>query len=140
MFSTLNEKKNNTINWLGFYRVGAADQETLVLGPFQGKVACIRIPFGQGVCGACAKTKVLQLVPDVDNFPGHIACDSNSRSELVVPIFRHDGSFLGVLDIDSSVLSCFSDEDANGAIECVKAAFSRPTPQEPPKRQIKHAH
>ena len=80
MFSTLNEKKNNTINWLGFYRVGAADQETLVLGPFQGKVACIRIPFGQGVCGACAKTKVLQLVPDVDNFPGHIACDSNSRS------------------------------------------------------------
>ncbi|MFV0625282.1 GAF domain-containing protein [Sphingomonas sp. ac-8] len=98
------------LNWAGFYR-NVADE--LVLGPFQGKAACIRIPFGKGVCGAAASTRETQRVEDVHAFPGHIACDAASRSELVVPIV-HDGRLLGVLDLDSPSPARFDAEDAAG--------------------------
>jgi len=98
------------LNWAGFYRnVDGA----LVLGPFQGKVACIRIAFGEGVCGAAAATLETQLVADVFAFPGHIACDAASRSELVVPIVR-DGALIAVLDLDSPAPGRFDAEDAAG--------------------------
>lgn len=98
------------VNWTGFYRV--VDGE-LVLGPFQGKAACIRIPFGQGVCGAAAQSGETQLVADVHAFPGHIACDANSASELVVPVKRN-GTVIAVIDLDSPTLNRFNTEDAKG--------------------------
>lgn len=98
------------INWVGFYR--NVDGE-LVLGPFQGRPACIRIPFGTGVCGAAAKSRETQLVEDVHQFPGHIPCDSASNSEIVVPLIR-DGELLGVLDIDSPLHARFDREDQQG--------------------------
>jgi GAF domain-containing protein len=98
------------VNWTGFYRV--VDGE-LVLGPFQGKAACIRIPFGRGVCGAAAQTGETQLVEDVHAFPGHIACDANSASELVVPVMR-DGQVIAVVDLDSPSRGRFDDDDALG--------------------------
>ena len=98
------------INWAGFYwREG----DTLVLGPFQGKPACIEIPFGRGVCGTAAAQDRTQLVPDVHRFPGHIACDAASRSEIVVPI-RQDGRVAGVLDIDSPQPGRFTEADQEG--------------------------
>jgi L-methionine (R)-S-oxide reductase len=98
------------LNWAGFYRnVG----DELVLGPFQGKAACIRISFGKGVCGAAAATRETQRVDDVHAFPGHIACDAASRSELVVPIV-HDGRLIGVLDLDSPVPGRFDAADQAG--------------------------
>ena len=98
------------LNWSGFYlRQGA----TLVLGPFQGKVACVRIPVGRGVCGTCAATGTVQVVPDVHRFPGHIACDSASNSELVLPIVVR-GSLAGVLDLDSPHFDRFDADDAAG--------------------------
>jgi GAF domain-containing protein len=103
------------INWAGFYR--NVDGE-LVLGPFQGRPACIRIKFGDGVCGAAAVTRQVQRVEDVNAFPGHIACDSASASEIVVPIIR-DGELIAVLDIDSPRTGRFSAEDEDG---CVKLA------------------
>lgn len=98
------------LNWAGFYRLmdGA-----LVLGPFQGKAACIRIPLGKGVCGIAAATRETQLVDDVHAFPGHIACDVDSRSELVVPIVR-DEVLIGVIDLDSPVPARFDADDAAG--------------------------
>lgn len=107
------------VNWTGFYRV--VDGE-LVLGPFQGKAACIRIPFGKGVCGTAAQTGETQLVEDVQAFPGHIACDANSASELVVPVTR-DGTVIAVIDLDSPSLNRFDAEDAKG-IETLAAAIS----------------
>jgi L-methionine (R)-S-oxide reductase len=101
------------VNWVGFYRNVGGE---LVLGPFQGRVACIRIPFGTGVCGAAAETRQVQRVEDVHAFPGHIACDSASNSEIVVPLIR-DGELLGVLDIDSPNTARFTEEDEAG---CVK--------------------
>ncbi|MEQ9663781.1 MAG: GAF domain-containing protein [Parasphingopyxis sp.] len=98
------------INWAGFYRL--VDGE-LVLGPFQGKAACIRIPLGQGVCGTAARTRETQLVEDVHAFPGHIACDAASRSEIVVPIVV-DGELIGVLDIDSPAKARFDSADQKG--------------------------
>ncbi|WP_136163822.1 GAF domain-containing protein [Sphingomonas flavalba] len=98
------------INWAGFYRLIG---DALVLGPFQGKVACIRIPMGQGVCGTAAAARATQLVADVNAFPGHIACDSASASELVVPIV-HAGRLIGVLDIDAPTPGRFDAEDAAG--------------------------
>jgi L-methionine (R)-S-oxide reductase len=98
------------VNWVGFYRnVG----EELVLGPFQGRPACIRMTFDQGVCGAAAKTRQVQRVQDVHAFPGHIACDSASNSEIVLPLIR-DGEVLGVLDIDSPKPARFDEEDEAG--------------------------
>lgn len=98
------------LNWAGFYR--NVDGE-LVLGPFQGKAACIRIPFGKGVCGAAAESRATQLVADVHAFPGHIACDAASNAELVVPIV-HDSRLIGVLDLDSPTVGRFDREDAAG--------------------------
>lgn len=98
------------VNWTGFYR--AIDGE-LVLGPFAGRPACIRISFGQGVCGAAAKSGATQLVADVHAFPGHIACDAASLSELVVPVIR-DGAVIAVIDLDSPVLARFDEADAAG--------------------------
>jgi GAF domain-containing protein len=98
------------VNWTGFYRV--VDGE-LVLGPFQGKAACIRIPFGRGVCGAAAQTGETQLVEDVHAFPGHIACDANSASELVVPVMR-DGHVIAVVDLDSPSRGRFDHDDVLG--------------------------
>ena len=93
--------------WTGFYRV---DGTQLVLGPFQGPVACTRIPFGRGVCGSAWKAGETIVVPDVDQFPGHIACSSASRSEIVVPV-RKDSEICGVLDIDSAELNTFDETD-----------------------------
>jgi GAF domain-containing protein len=98
------------LNWAGFY---LNRNEELVLGPFQGKVACVRIPFGRGVCGAAASTRQTQRVEDVHAFPGHIACDSASNSELVVPLVK-EGRLIGVLDLDSPLLGRFSAEDQAG--------------------------
>ena len=98
------------LNWAGFYRSVGGE---LVLGPFMGKPACIRIPFGKGVCGTAAASGETQLVPDVHAFPGHIACDSASQSELVVPVLR-DGEVTAVIDLDSPRLNRFDAEDAAG--------------------------
>lgn len=105
--------------WTGFYLVQG---EQLVLGPFQGPVACTRIPFGRGVCGTAWQRRETVIVPDVEEFPGHIACSSASRSEIVVPILR-DGEVLGVLDIDSRELATFDNEDAAG-LETIAARLS----------------
>ena len=100
------------LNWAGFYRNVGGE---LVLGPFQGRPACIRIPFGKGVCGAAAETLQVQRVDDVNAFPGHIACDSASASELVVPIVR-DGELIAVLDLDSPTVGRFDAEDEEGCV------------------------
>ena len=100
------------INWVGFYRMIGGE---LVLGPFQGRPACIRMKLGEGVCGTAALTREVQLVKDVHSFPGHIACDSASNSEIVVPLIR-DGQILGVLDIDSPSLARFDEEDRAGCV------------------------
>jgi len=118
------------INWAGFYLVDPATvtgsgprTPELRLGPFQGKVACVRIPFGRGVCGTAAETKTSQLVEDVHQFPGHIACDSASNSEVVVPIVK-DNQVVGVLDIDSPSVARFAQEDLTGLEQVVKALES----------------
>lgn len=105
------------INWAGFYLLRG---EMLHLGPFQGKTACTQIPLGRGVCGTAAATRQVQLVPDVEQFPGHIACDSASRSEIVIPILLEDTLF-GVLDIDSPLCHRFDEQDAEGLTAFVKA-------------------
>ena len=130
------------INWAGFYLVDPATvtgvepgsgsgaesglepaSPELRLGPFQGKVACVRIPFGRGVCGAAAATKTSQLIEDVHQFPGHIACDSASNSEVVVPIFKNE-QVVGVLDIDSPSVARFTQEDLAGLERVVRALES----------------
>ncbi len=98
------------LNWAGFYFLRDGG---LLLGPFQGKVACIRIPLGKGVCGTAAQKRETVVVPDVEKFPGHIACDHASRSEIVVPLLK-DGRLYGVLDLDSPHLARFDAEDATG--------------------------
>ena len=108
------------LNWAGFYLL---EGETLVLGPFQGKPACIEIPLGRGVCGTAAQTGQTQLVPDVHLFPGHIACDSASNSEIVVPL-RIDGKVAGVLDLDSPWPGRFTVEDQAG-LEAVGSIVSQ---------------
>ncbi|HCM45962.1 MAG TPA: GAF domain-containing protein [Colwellia sp.] len=105
------------VNWVGFYRV--VDNE-LVLGPFQGKVACIRIPLGKGVCGTCASTDKVQRIADVHQFDGHIACDASSNSELVVPV-TIAGKVVAVLDIDSTAFERFDLQDEQGIIAIVEA-------------------
>ena len=100
------------INWAGFYLV---KDDALILGPFQGKVACVRIEKGKGVCGTAWAEDRVQLVPDVHAFPGHIACDSASRSEIVVPLHR-DGEVFAVLDIDSPLPARFDEKDKDGTI------------------------
>lgn len=105
------------INWAGFYMMKDGE---LVLGPFQGKPACIRIKVGSGVCGTAVAENKTQLVKDVHEFPGHIACDSASNSEIVVPIHNPDGSVFGVLDIDSPLFGRFTEEDKTGLEAVVK--------------------
>jgi L-methionine (R)-S-oxide reductase len=107
IFETLSD-----VNWVGFYRNVGGE---LVLGPFQGRPACIRMSFDEGVCGAAAKTRQVQRVEDVHAFPGHIACDSASNSEIVVPLIR-EGELLGVLDIDSPKTGRFTEEDEAGVV------------------------
>jgi len=104
------------LNWAGFYFLRGGG---LVLGPFQGKVACIRIALGRGVCGTAAQKRETIVVPDVEKFPGHIACDHASRSEIVVPLLK-DGRLLGVLDLDSPNLARFDADDAAGLQTAVK--------------------
>ncbi|MFN5246696.1 MAG: GAF domain-containing protein [Ignavibacteria bacterium] len=98
------------INWSGFYLM---KNKELLLGPFQGKPACVRIPMGKGVCGSSAVNKSTIIVEDVNNFPGHIACDVDSRSEIVIPLFKGE-ALIGVLDIDSPILARFDEEDKKG--------------------------
>lgn len=107
------------LNWAGFYLY---DGTELVVGPFQGKPACIRIALGKGVCGTAAATKQTQVVRDVNAFAGHIACDAASRSEIVVPLYRDDGTLLGVWDVDSGELARFDDDDRAG-MESLCAVF-----------------
>ena len=102
--------------WIGFYRVEGA---TLVLGPFQGTLACTRIPKGKGECGTCWEKKHTMLVPDVDAFPGHIACSSQTKSEIVIPVIK-DGEVTAVLDIDSDQYDAFSEEDKEGLEDIVQ--------------------
>jgi len=109
------------INWCGFYLLRG---EELVLGPFQGKPACVRIPVGQGVCGAAAARRETLVVPDVNRFPGHIACDPASRSEIVVPILEN-GVLRGVLDVDAPETERFGEEDRGGLERFVEALTPR---------------
>ena len=109
-----------TLNWAGFY---LTEGDKLVLGPFQGKPACIEIPYGRGVCGTAAKEDRTIVVADVHEFPGHIACDGASLSEIVIPIHK-DGAVVGVLDIDSPVTCRFSEADREGLESIVKALES----------------
>ena len=104
------------LNWAGFY---LSKGEQLVLGPFQGKPACVRIAMGKGVCGTAAEQRQTILVDNVHDFPGHIACDSASNSEIVIPLVKHE-RLLGVLDLDSPSFARFNDEDARGLNELVK--------------------
>lgn len=106
------------VNWVGFY---IAEGKELVLGPFQGKPACMRIPFGKGVCGKSALEQKTIIVPDVNKFPGHIACDTASRSEIVVPLLNW-GNLVGVLDIDSATPHRFDEDDSEG-IESIVSVF-----------------
>ncbi len=114
--SALLKQAMQDINWVGFYLM---EKRELLLGPFQGKPACIHIPLGKGVCGTAAAQNGTLLVPDVYAFPGHIACDSASRSELVIPI-RAKGAVIGVLDIDSPLPGRFDTEDQSGLEEVVR--------------------
>ena len=107
------------LNWAGFYRM--EEDGSLVLGPFQGKAACVRLPRGKGVCGAAAAARQPQLVPDVHAFPGHIPCDSASRSELVIPLFDPAGRVAGVLDLDSPLPGRFDREDLDGLLPAAEA-------------------
>lgn len=111
--------------WTGFYVVDPARERELVVGPYQGTLGCLRIAFGRGVCGAAAASGEVQLVPDVDAFPGHIACDSRSRSELVVPVRDGAGELIAVLDLDSEELDAFDQEDVAGVARILDATFAR---------------
>lgn len=116
-FSALLNDNLTELNWVGFYVMRG---EQLVLGPFQGKVACTRIPMGKGVCGTAAQTNQTQRVADVHQFDGHIACDSASNSEIVIPV-RADGKVVAVLDIDSPIFDRFDEEDQKGLELLVKS-------------------
>ncbi|MFD4405405.1 GAF domain-containing protein [Nocardia sp. NPDC058499] len=111
------------VNWAGFY---FSDGHELVVGPFQGKPACVRIPHGKGVCGTAAQTRSTQLVPDVHAFPGHIACDGDTRSEIVIPLV-HSGDLIGVLDVDSPQPARFDETDRQG-LEAVAEVFVHSLP------------
>lgn len=114
---------DDRFDWTGFYRVTAP--ELLKIGPYQGGHGCLVIPFHRGVCGAAARTGEVQLVPDVDAFPGHIACASSTRSELVLPVRNGAGALIGVFDIDSDQPDIFTQDDANGLQKVLKLVFER---------------
>ncbi|MDE0210300.1 MAG: GAF domain-containing protein [Boseongicola sp. SB0673_bin_14] len=108
-------------DWTGFYRV--VERELLKIGPYQGGHGCLTIPFSRGVCGAAARTGEVQLVPDVDSFPDHIACSSSTRSELVLPVRNGTGRLIAVLDVDSDEPDAFDRKDADGLSEILDAVF-----------------
>ena len=110
-------------DWTGFYRVTAP--ELLKIGPYQGGHGCLVIPFSRGVCGACARTGAAQIVPDVDAFPGHIACSSSTRSELVLPVRDGSGRLIGVFDIDSNQPDAFDRADADALQAILDTTFAR---------------
>ena len=114
--------------WTGFYVVDPAKGDELVVGPYQGTLGCLRIAFGRGVCGTAAVERRTVIVPDVDAFPGHIACDSRSRSEIVVPVLDASGDLIAVLDVDSGKLAAFDASDAAGLERIVAQTFSAPAP------------
>lgn len=114
--------------WTGFYLVDKSGDE-LVIGPYQGTLGCLRIKFGKGVCGVAAQRGETLIVPDVASFPGHIACDSRSRSEIVVPVRDGAGRLIGVLDVDSTELAAFSKVDAHGLEVIVGRTFTRAEPR-----------
>ena len=111
-------------DWVGFYRVTAP--ELLKIGPYQGGHGCLVIPFSRGVCGAAARTGTTQLVADVDAFPGHIACASSTRSEIVLPVFNRDNQVIAVLDIDSDQPDAFDSQDQQALEQILAEVFSRP--------------
>lgn len=115
-FSALLFNSLPDLNWAGFYIMRAGE---LVLGPFQGQVACVRIPVGKGVCGTCVATGLIQRIADVHEFPGHIACDAASNAEIVLPV-RHNNEIIAVLDIDSPLHSRFDEEDEQGLLQLVQ--------------------
>lgn len=113
---------DDRFDWTGFYRnVG---NDTLKIGPYQGGHGCLTIPFSRGVCGAAARTREVQLVPDVDAFPGHIACASSTKSELVLPVIGKGDRLIGVLDIDSDQPNAFTETDAKEIAEITAAVFA----------------
>lgn len=112
---------DDRFDWTGFYRVTAPGM--LKIGPYQGGHGCLVIPFGKGVCGTCAATGEVQLVDDVETFPGHIACSSSTRSEIVLPVRGASGRLIGVLDIDSDRPAAFTQADAEGLARVLEAAF-----------------
>ena len=114
---------DDRFNWTGFYRVVATD--LLKIGPYQGGHGCLVIPFARGVCGAAARTGEVQLVPDVDAFPGHIACASSTRSEIVLPVFDASGALIGVFDIDSDQPDAFTQTDADALTVILRSVFAR---------------
>lgn len=114
---------DDRFDWTGFYRVTAPG--LLKIGPYQGGHGCLVIPFERGVCGACARSRAVQLVPDVDAFPGHIACASTTRSEIVLPVFDGAGDLIAVFDIDSDQPAAFTDEDARELAAILSETFAR---------------
>ena len=110
--------------WTGFYLVDAARPDELVIGPYQGTLGCLRIPFGNGVCGAAAAGRRTQIVADVHAFPGHIACDSRSNSEIVVPVVDRSGALIAVLDVDSTDFGAFDETDAAGLQRILRQSFA----------------
>ncbi|WP_400088931.1 GAF domain-containing protein [Yoonia sp. R78084] len=114
---------DDRFDWTGFYRV--TGPEMLKIGPYQGGHGCLVIPFSRGVCGAAARTGEVQLVPDVDAFPGHIACASSTRSELVLPVHARNGALLGVFDIDSDQPDAFDQADIAGMQAVLNLAFAK---------------
>ena len=114
----------DTFFWTGFYVVDPQKERELVVGPYQGTLGCLRIAFGRGVCGTAAATGQTQLVPDVHAFPGHIACDGLSASEVVVPVFDRAGQLIAVFDVDSTELAAFDEVDAQWLEKILKATFS----------------
>lgn len=112
-----------TYLWTGFYLVDPAKPDELVIGPYQGTLGCMRIPFGRGVCGAAAAERCTVIVEDVHAFPGHIACDARSRSEIVTPVFRRGGELIAVFDVDSDRIAAFDAVDAEGIEAILTATF-----------------
>jgi len=111
--------------WTGFYVVDPARGDQLVVGPYQGTLGCLRIDFGRGVCGTAAAERKTLIVDDVEAFPGHIACDSRSRSEIVTPVFDSAGRLIAVLDVDSTAAAAFTEADARGLEDIVRRVFAR---------------
>jgi len=114
---------DDRFDWVGFYRVVAP--ELMKIGPYQGGHGCLAIPFSRGVCGAAARTGTVQLVPDVETFPGHIACASSTRSELVLPVFGRTGELIAVFDLDSDQPNAFDQTDVNALTAILAESFAR---------------